>query len=308
MSSSISRPPGSRLHARRITAIVAVACSALLWSGCASPATPTGSPSPVAATPTPTPSAVSSVTAVAPASGSVTGGTTLTITGTALDDVTGVTVGGVAATDVTVADDGTVTAVAPAAVDFQPTDAPIVVSAGDSVVPQESALTHSYAVVTGLDAQMQYALAHWDDYNEAEWGNLNPVGGDCANFVSQTLIQRGWTQNATWYNKNAAADWSGAWGYVPTMHNWFSSDSGPDVTRLSLDQRDQVKVGDIGMFDWNVNDIPDHVMLVSSVEVVDGVTKIGFASHNLDGAYRDLDNAITVEHPGGTAWFWSIPA
>jgi hypothetical protein len=162
--------------------------------------------------------------------------------------------------------------------------------------------------VTGVDAQMQYALAHWDTYNEAEWGNLNPVGGDCANFVSQTLIHRGWTQNATWYNTGAAADWSPAWGYAPAMNSWFGSGSAPAMTRLSLDQRDQVKVGDIGMFDWNLNNTPDHVMLVSSVTKVDGVTKIAFVSHNLDGAYRDLDTVITTEHPGGTAWFWSLPA
>ena len=309
MSSSVRRPSRIRVGSRRIVAAAVIACSALLWAGCASPSTPTATrPQP---TSTPTPSAVSAVTAVSPASGSVTGGTTLTITGTGLADVTDVTVGGIPATDVTVTADGTVTAVAPAAVDYQPADAAIVVSAAEKALSQPKALTHSYAVVTGVDAQMQYALAHWDDYNEAEWGNLNPVGGDCANFVSQTLIQRGWVQNSTWFNKNAAAttaDWSPAWGYVPAMHDWFASDNGPDVTRLNLDQRDQVKIGDIGMFDWNNNDIPDHVMLVSSVKVVDGVTRIGFASHNLDGPYRDLDVAITDEHPGGNAWFWSIPA
>jgi hypothetical protein len=251
------------------------------------------------------------VTAVSPAGGSVTGGTSLTLTGTGLADVTDVTIGGVPATDVTVADDGSVTAVAPAAVHFQPADAAIVVSSGDDPVDQSTPLTYAYSVVTGVDAQMQYALKHWNDYNSAEWGDLNSVGGDCANFVSQTLIQRGWTQNDTWFNKNAAAtisDWSPAWGYVPAMDNWLASDESLGLTRLTLDQRDQVKVGDVGIFDWNLNDIPDHVMLVSSVEVVDGVPKIAFVSHNLDGDYRDLDEVITVEHPGANAWFWSIPA
>jgi hypothetical protein len=251
------------------------------------------------------------VTAVSPAGGSVTGGTSLTLTGTGLADVTDVTIGGVPATDVTVADDGSVTAVAPAAVHFQPADAAIVVSSGDDPVDQSTPLTYAYSVVTGVDAQMQYALKHWNDYNSAEWGDLNSVGGDCANFVSQTLIQRGWTQNDTWFNKNAAAtisDWSPAWGYVPAMDNWFASDESLGLTRLTLDQRDQVKVGDVGIFDWNLNDIPDHVMLVSSVTEVEGVTKIAFVSHNRDGDYRDLDTVINDEHPGGNAWFWSIPA
>ena len=270
------------------------------------PAAPEASrPKPTASS---TPTVVSAVNAVEPATGSVSGGTTLTLTGTGLADVTDVTIGGIPATDVSVTGDGTVTAVAPAAPDFQPANAAIVVSSGEQAVTQPTALSHGYTVVTGVDAQLQYALTHWKNYNEAEWGNLNSVGGDCANFVSQSLIKRGWTQNATWFNKNAAADWSPAWGYVPAMDNWFTGEKGLGLTRLSLDQRDQVKVGDIGMFDWNKNAMPDHVMLVSSVEVVDGVTKIAFVSHNLDGDYRDLDTVITVEHPGANAWFWSVPA
>ena len=308
MPRSAHRPVSPLGRTRRFAAAAMVVSSALLWAGCSAAVEPASRPQPSS---TSTPAAVPAVTAIAPAAGSVTGGTTLTLTGTALEDVTGVTIAGVPATDVSVTDDGTVTAVAPAALHFQPASAAIVVTAGEEAVPQSTPLSFSYAVETGVDAQMQYALKHWKDYNSAEWGNLNSVGGDCANFVSQTLIQRGWVQNDMWFNKNAAAttaDWSPAWGYVPAMHDWFSSDSGPDVTRLNLDQRDQVKVGDIGMFDWNNNDIPDHVMLVSSVTVVEGVTKIGFASHNLDGPYRDLDVAITDEHPGGNAWFWSIPA
>jgi hypothetical protein len=291
-----------------------VACSALLWAGCSAPAAPTTESPRPSSTTTPTEVAevpdVPEVTAVTPASGSVTGGTTLTLTGTALTDVTAVTIGGVPATDVTVTE-SSVTAVAPASLHYQPADAAIVVTSGDEPVKQPTPLTYGYAVVTGVDAQMQYALKHWKDYNSAQWGNLNPVGGDCANFVSQSLIQRGWMQTDTWFNRNAAAtleDWSPAWGYVPAMDAWLESETSRGLTKLSLDQRDQVKVGDIGIFDWNLNDIPDHVMLVSSVTVVDGETKIAFASHNLDGAYRDLDTAITVEHPGGTAWFWSLPA
>jgi hypothetical protein len=307
--SSARRPASPPVRTRRVAAVVIVVSSALLWAGCSAQVAPADSrPQPSS---TSAPAEVSAVTAVSPASGSVTGGTALTLTGTGLADVTDVTIGGVPATDVTVADDGSVTAVAPAALHYQPADAAIVVASGDEAVEQTTPLSFAYAVETGVDAQMQYALKHWKDYNSADWGNLNSVGGDCANFVSQTLIQRGWTQNDTWFNKNAAAtisDWSPAWGYVPAMDNWFASEGGPDVTRLSLDQRDQVKVGDVGIFDWNRNDIPDHVMLVSSVKVVDGVTKIAFVSHNLDGDYRDLDEVITVEHPGANAWFWSIPA
>ncbi|GAB3615847.1 hypothetical protein GCM10027416_04040 [Okibacterium endophyticum] len=243
---------------------------------------------------------------ITPASGPVTGGATLTIDGTALDGVTGVTVGGQPAGDLTLVDDGTLTVVTPPAADYQPASAEIVVTGGDAAEPLMT-LEYAYEVQTPVDAQMQYAFAHWQEYNSAEWGNLNPVGGDCANFVSQTLIQRGWTQSDAWYNRGAGADWSSTWGYAPAMDDWFASDASLGLTRLSLEQRDQVKVGDIGMFDWNDNATPDHVMVVSSVSGEGADTKIAFVSHNLDGQYRDLDNVITVEHPGGTAWFWSVP-
>jgi len=250
--------------------------------------------------------AVTAVTLLTPTSGSVVGGTTLTISGSGLTKVTGVTVGGQPAADLTLVDDTTVTVTTPPAADYQPASVEVVVSGGDGVAPVGTG-SFSYEVMTGVDAQMQYAFAHWNDYNVAEYGNLNPVGGDCANFVSQTLIARGWQQSAQWYNRGAGADWSSTWGYAPAMDDWFASDTSLGLTRLTLEQRDQVKVGDVGFFDWNDNGTPDHVMLVSRVSVVDGVTKLAFVSHNLDGDYRDLDNVITVEHPGGTAWFYSIP-
>ncbi|MFG6402654.1 MULTISPECIES: hypothetical protein [unclassified Microbacterium] len=46
------------------------------------------------------------------------------------------------------------------------------------------------------------------------------------------------------------------------------------------------------MVDWDPqnNNGVDHTMIVS----------------NVDAQYRDLDTAITVENPGGTAHVWSI--
>jgi hypothetical protein len=92
------------------------------------------------------------VSAVAPATGSTAGGSTVTISGSRLADVTTVTFGGVAASGVTVVSDGQVTAIAPphvaGPVDVQATDAagasPVV--AGDSytylVPPAPPVLSH----------------------------------------------------------------------------------------------------------------------------------------------------------------------
>lgn len=296
-----------RVRKRRIAVVAGIVAIAAVVAGCATEVSSSGSlgdrpqPSVSAA-----PAAVSQVSGLEPATGSVSGGATVSVSGTGLTDATAVTVGGIPATDVTVTDDTTLSFVVPAAVNYQPTAADVVVLEGET--PVGSGVPFTYAVETGVDAQMAYAMTHWSAYNEAEWGNLNPVGGDCANFVSQTLIQRGWEQSKTWFNKGAGADWSSTWGYVPAMDDWFASSKGPEATRLSLDERDKVKVGDVAMFDWNLNDTPDHVMIVSKVFVEGDKTVIQLVGHNKDFDYRDLDNTITVEHPGGNAWFWSIPA
>ncbi len=75
---------------------------------------------------------------------------------------------------------------------------------------------------------------------------------------------------------------------------------------MSFDERSQVKVGDLVVFDWNDNDFLDHIQVVSAVTTVDGVTSIKMVGHNLDTNYRDLDETITVDHPGATGHFWSI--
>ncbi|MCP2032538.1 hypothetical protein L1277_002641 [Okibacterium sp. HSC-33S16] len=303
----ISRQPVSpRVRKRRIAVVAGLVAVGAVLAGCATAA---NSDSAVGDRPQPAASAAPvavAVTAVEPATGSVSGGTTVTVSGSGLSKATAVTVGGVDATDVTVTDDNSLSFVAPAALNYTPAAADVVVLEKETPLGLPTSFT--YAVETGIDAQMSYAMAHWSTYNEAEWGNLNPVGGDCANFVSQTLIQRGWTQSDAWHNTGAGAKWTPSWGYVPAMDDWFASSKGPDVERLSLDQRDQVKVGDVAMFDWNKNDTPDHVMIVSKVFTEGDKTVIQLVGHNKDFDYRDLDNTITVEHPGGNAWFWSIPA
>lgn len=186
-----------------------------------------------------------------------------------------------------------------------PTAAPVP-SASEAVATTALA----YAALTDVDRQLEYAMAHWKDYNLAEYGTMNPIGGDCANYVSQTLIARGWEQRSDWYNRDAGAAHSATWTYCPTMDPWLSTNAAEfGLTRRSLDERDKVKVGDIVFYDWNDNQSPDHTTIVSEVFTEpDGTIRIKSASHNQDGPYRDLDEMITVQHPGGTAWFHTFDA
>jgi hypothetical protein len=288
---------------RRILAVTAVAASATLsFAACA------GEPSPItkavaqAVAPSPAASVVSSIQ---PAAGSVSGGT-VTLTGDNLDKVGTVQIGGQPATVTKATDDKVVVSV-PAAADFQAGSVPITVTDKNGKPVSTTGKTYDYQVQTPVDKQLAYALTYWKNYNTAQYGDLNPVGGDCANFVSQTLIARGWQMNADWYNHDAAADWSPAWGYVPSMDEYFRENATQlGLTEYSFDQRDKIKVGDIVMFDWNDNDSLDHVQIVSAVQNVNGQIKIKMVGHNEDSDYRDLDQAITVDHPGAVGHFWSL--
>jgi hypothetical protein len=183
-----------------------------------------------------------------------------------------------------------------------------------AAVPDVSAAvattTLAYAALTAVDRQLEYAMAHWKDYNTAEYGTMNPIGGDCANYVSQTLIARGWQQRSDWYNRAGGAEHSATWTYCPSMDPWLTANAAEfGLTRRSLDERAEVKVGDIVFYDWNDNQSPDHTTIVSEVFTEpDGTIRIKSASHNQDGPYRDLDEMITVQHPGGTAWFHTFDA
>ncbi|WP_431279110.1 amidase domain-containing protein [Leifsonia poae] len=290
---------------RRYLALAAgIAATALLLTGCASQPSPAATAAEGASNSTEKAAEPTTIKSVSPATGSISGGT-VTIAGTNLAGVKAVDIGGQAAV-VQKATEAQVVVTAPAAVNFQPATVAVSVTADNGkTVASENA--YSYQVQTPVDKQMNYALTYWKNYNSAEWGNLNPVGGDCANFVSQGLIARGWTQTAAWYNKNAAAKWSPSWGYVPAMDNYFRANAASlGLTEYSFDQRDKIKVGDIVMFDWNNNNSLDHVQVVSAVQNVGGKIVIKMAGHNEDSDYRDLDEAITVDHPGGTGHFWSL--
>ncbi|UAJ79772.1 DUF1287 domain-containing protein [Leifsonia sp. ZF2019] len=299
--SSLSSSP--RLRLRRVSLVAVAAAAALLFTGCAGePSVATKALAGAAEKSTPR---TASVSAVEPAAGSVSGGT-VTLTGSNLQNVASVQIGGQpAAVTATTAD--AVTVAVPAAQSFAAGAVPIAVTDKSGKPVATDGKTYDYQVQTPVDKQLAYAMTYWKNYNSAEWGDLNSVGGDCANFVSQTLIARGWTMNADWYNKDAAADWSPAWGYVPSMDQYFSENAAAlGLTEYSFDQRDKIKVGDIVMFDWNDNDSLDHVQIVSAVEHVNGQIKIKMVGHNEDTDYRDLDTTITVDHPGAIGHFWSL--
>jgi hypothetical protein len=283
-------------------AVLALTLTAAV-AGCASGA---GGSSSVSGSGSSSAAAVPTLTAVDVASGSVTGGTTVTLTGTGLAGASAVSFGAEPAPMVSGTDEEIVVTT-PASANFATGPAAITVTGADGAVAA-STVSYNYEVVTPVDAQMNYALAHWQDRNVAEYGSYGD--NDCVNFTSQSLIARGWVENDEW-NHHAASDgthsYSSAWLSSTAMKRYFTAR--PELaTALTDAQRDQVVVGDIVQFDWDNSGDRDHTGIVSRIEGTGADRVIYFAGHSLDSDYRSVDVAITTDHPGGTAYYWHLEA
>lgn len=290
----MSLPLSRSLRRRLTTAAAVLGCAALALTGCVPDGDPVASPK-------------ASVISLQPASGSVTGAQAITVVGSGLNTVAKVTFGHAAVSVGRGATQAKLVVTTPAASNYQPAVVPVTLLDKHGKTVSSASAKFTYAPVTGVDRQLQYALAHWQNYNSAQYGDLNPVGGDCANFVSQTLIARGWSMDDQWYNTGAADDWSPAWGYVPAMDEYFTENAQRlGLERLGLDQLDQVALGDIAMFDWDNDGSLDHVQVVTTIDKVGGTVTVKMASHNEDFDYRDLDQIVTESHPGATGYFWHL--
>jgi hypothetical protein len=255
--------------------------------------------------PSSTANEVAAVTALSATEGSVTGGTTITLTGSGLDDVTAVAFGASAASAVTAVSSEELTVTTPAAVNYAAGPVAITLTEGDAA-PATSTISYTYTVATPLDAQLNYLLTHWQQRNEAEYGSYGD--NDCVNFTSQSLIARGWVEDDEWYH-NAASDgsheYSKAWLSSTAMMKYFTARP-EKATALTDQQRDQVVLGDIVQFDWDNSGDRDHTGVVTRIEGTGADRQIFFAGHSLDSDFRSVDVAITTDHPGGTAYYWHL--
>jgi hypothetical protein len=156
-----------------------------------------------------------------------------------------------------------------------------------------------------VQAQLSYALTYWSDYNTDEYGVVD--GNDCVNFTSQSLVARGWAMDDDWWTSGTGSDFdfSSPWVSSTAFMNYIA-DSGR-ATALTDDQRDQVKLGDVVQFDWDNSGDRDHTAVVSRIEGSGDDIEIFYAGHTDDTDYLSVDFAITEKHPGGTAYYWSIP-
>ena len=244
------------------------------------------------------------VTTIEPTEGSLVGGETVTIVGAELDAVTRVTFGGRHATSVTVQNSTTVTAVVPHSMSYV-SGSRVVVEVFDPSGKAAAASDpiYTYYTLTAVDRQLEYAFAHWQHYNLEQYGDFTTWGGDCANFVSQTLVARGWTVTDDWFNE-AQQDWAPAFVHVPSFDERLAANPQFGAVKLTYDQRDRAKIGDVVVFDWEGDGSLDHAQVISGI---DGDT-IYMVGHDINTTYRSIDRALDQQGtPAATVAIWSIP-
>ncbi|MET8243178.1 amidase domain-containing protein [Streptomyces sp. NPDC005202] len=150
---------------------------------------------------------------------------------------------------------------------------------------------------SGYDYQAMaaYAKKYWNNYNP-DYPNFNGqgAGGDCTNFVSQSLKAGGWKHVP---------------GYTSDFHKWFGnseiqSDSFVGVNEFSwfalsskrvtsLANVYQLDVGDVLQMDFNKDGSKDHTMIVTS-RSAQGVPYLTYHSTN---TYNRSVASIIASYP-----------
>ena len=155
--------------------------------------------------------------------------------------------------------------------------------------------------------QLEYVRDNWQSTSSEQFGFIDE--NDCVNFTSQSLLARGWQTDDEWWYSEDGDPWSHPTAWISSTSFMEYLEEHPErATALTDAQRDQVKVGDVVQFDWDDSGDRDHTGVVTSVETeADGSITILYAGHTDATWDRSVDWAITEHHPGGVAYYWSIP-
>jgi hypothetical protein len=148
--------------------------------------------------------------------------------------------------------------------------------------------------------QVAYAKAHYNNPNKEVFGDLG--GTDCVNFVSQTLLTRGWSLNKDWTYKDG---YSRAWISSTGFRDYLRTHP-EKATELTWNQRSKVVVGDVVQFDWDNSGDRDHTAIVSGYTFINGKKKLLVSSHSPAAFDWPITEAI-AEHGAPTqVYFWHI--
>jgi len=125
------------------------------------------------------------------------------------------------------------------------------------------AMAHSY----NRQAAANYALQYAENPNPA-YMDYTYCGGDCTNFVSQSLLAGGWRETGkyiyyskyAWYYDGADVPWrSRSWTSATNLYRFMLY-----TTRAtSVGSADQMDIGDVFQIDYDRNGVWDHSMIVT---------------------------------------------
>ncbi|MFF4346438.1 amidase domain-containing protein [Streptomyces sp. NPDC001530] len=147
--------------------------------------------------------------------------------------------------------------------------------------------TYNYA------AMATYAEKYWKNYNPA-YRSFNSAGGDCTNYLSQSLKAGGWKaitsstkDYGTWYYKTSGQ--TDTWVGVNEW-SWFTQTAKRSTALANVYQMD---VGDVMQMDFDKDGSKDHSML-TSYRSSSGVPYLTY--HDTD-TYRRSVASIIAAYP-----------
>ncbi len=113
-------------------------------------------------------------------------------------------------------------------------------------------------------AAIAYAEKYWTNYNDF-YPNYNIFGGDCADFVSQSLHAGGLQMNANWYHAPADIVRNISWTYASSLKSYLEKYCGKAVTiykdsskktgyrdsnKKEVDPKTTIRPGDAVFYYW----------------------------------------------------------
>ncbi|MEU5104530.1 MULTISPECIES: amidase domain-containing protein [unclassified Streptomyces] len=139
-------------------------------------------------------------------------------------------------------------------------------------------------------AMATYAEKYWKNYNTA-YRRFNSAGGDCTNYISQSLFAGGWKNDTTstedydtwWYSTSGQSDsWIGV-----NEWSWFTQTA---KRTTALANAYQMDLGDVLQVDFDKDGAKDHTM-ITSYRSTSGVPYLTY--HDTDTYRRSLSSLIS---------------
>jgi len=183
-----------------------------------------------------------------------------------------------------------------------------------TVTPQPTTTPSPAPGYNGAQAAA-YADQYWSSYN-AQWPSFANAGGDCTNFVSQSLYAGGlamrtaplYTGIAAWFMTGGPSTWNYSTSWVNANDNSSFLGGGLHAARIgtytglgpTATQPSGASQGDVISYDWNGDGIVDHQAIVVSPDgqLVDAHTNSRYHVYWTLSAYNAQwqTTVITVYH------------